>query len=172
VDEDERALATEAWIDLHVPDFGIRARVPPGLHPLLSRDRNRRSLMLTSAPDDWRQALVFTRVPGIGGETAVAWRAEAKRLTSAPDRISAVETGPSQAGIDGVRGHEGWLRFRDADGDDLSGLLWVGQAAEERLTVAYWCAAWHEAERSRWFVGRYRWILASIRWLPLPPETP
>jgi hypothetical protein len=129
VRNDECELLTDAWIDLQLPDLGISCSAPPHLQPLSFREGERRGLMLTSAPDAWRQALVLIRGPAIGGATA-AWQAEAQRLADAPDWSGAVEAGPYPIAVDGVSGLEGWLRFRDARGEALVGLLWVGEAGE------------------------------------------
>jgi hypothetical protein len=169
IGETEIEAVTEAWVELRVPDLGVRARIPPFLHPLPFHEGERHGLFLSSGRGDWRQALALTRLPGCA---AGAWEAEARRLAETQGWLAAVAAGPEAAEIDGACGEEGWLRFRDPLGQDLVGLLWVGEVAGDRVTVAYWCEAWQEAGQSHWFMARYRCILASIRWTPQPPETP
>lgn len=163
----ELEAVTDAWIDLRVPDLGVCARIPPRLHPQPFHEGECRGIFLGSGHGDWRQALILARLPGHG---EWAWEAEARRLAETQGWQVGVEAGPEATKIDGACGEEGWLRFRDPLGQELVGLLWVGEVGGDRVTVAYWCEPGVVVGRSPWFVARYHGILASIRWTPQPPE--
>jgi hypothetical protein len=150
-----------AWMELQSPELGIRIAVPPVLTSTLSYDDDRQGHFLVAGRDDLREFLAIARLAArAGGETAAAWHIEADRLRSQPDWIGAVVAGPYAMPIDGVRGHQGWLRLGDARGQEYLGLLWVGGVADDCVTVAYWC----HADGARSFVPRYRRLLDSIRW--------
>jgi hypothetical protein len=160
--DEERDAGADAWIEHCWPDLSIRGRFPPFLYPIPFREGDRRGLFLASDRDDWREFVALSRLSGhMGEETTEAWRTEAERLTTAPNWIGVIVVGPYPVEIDGVKGEQGWLRFRDPRGQELMGLLWVGKVDDGRVMIAYWC----EVARSRRFVARYRRILESIRWM-------
>jgi hypothetical protein len=159
--DDGRATGDTSWVELRSPALGLRLRLPPSLPPALVHEDDQHRLFLAGGRQDWREFLALTRRPGCaGGGTAEVWHAEADHLRGAAEWTGAVTAGPYVVEIDGARGQQGWLRLRDAQGYEFIGLLWVGQVAGDRVTVAYWCGA----DRARCFVPRYRRILESIYW--------
>jgi hypothetical protein len=156
-----QAEGGDGWVEHHWPDLGIRSRLPTFLHALPFREGDRHGLFLASDREDPREFLALTRLPSpVGGGTTEEWQAEGERLTTAPDWTGAVVEAPSPVEIDGMRGQQGTLRFRDPRGQQLTGLLWVGRVGDDRVTVAYWC----EAARSHHCGACYRRLLASIHW--------
>lgn len=163
----ERQRVVDGWVEHHWPELGLRGRLPSFLHAQPFREGNRRGHFLASDRARPREAVAISRLrssPGPG--MADEWKDEEERLASAPGWIGAVVGGLSPVEVDGAVGLQGMLWFQDPRGEELTGLLWVGRAGDDRAVIAYWCAAGDSGHCGLCF----RNLLASLRWMPTARE--
>jgi hypothetical protein len=159
--DSERGKGDAPWVEFRSSELGIRVLVPPFAQPLPFRLDEHSGSSLAFGWEESREFVALARVPGSAdGETVERWRTETDLLTKARDWIGAVVASPYAVDIDGARGHQGWLRYRDPHGQEFIAMLWVGRVQGDRVVVAYWC----DTQRARSFVRRYRRILESISW--------
>jgi hypothetical protein len=154
----------EKWAEHHWPVLGVCGQFPAALRPVPFREGERSGLVLVDEP---REFFALTRRPdGTGGDGDGAWRCEAARLTDVHGWTGAVVVGPYPITVGGMGGYQGWLRFQEPGENELVGLLWVGHAVGERVTVAYWSTEYETAG----YAARYRQILDGLRWTAMADE--